>query len=136
MTTIRNTLLSCAALALLGCGSDDATSPNSGTVVLRDITLTFTAAEACSAGGLDTDFLGESGTTVTIQAAGGANLRPQFTLYAPDFATQLAGSTPNGNGRARLVHALTQSGTHYVTLCDGVGATGNVRVTVTRPILQ
>jgi hypothetical protein len=104
--------------------------------VLRDITLSLTAAEACSAGGVDTDFLGESGTTVTIVAAGGSNLRPQFTLYAPDFTTQLGGSSPDGNGRARLALALAQSGTHYVTLCDGVGATGNIRVTITRPILQ
>ena len=53
-----------------------------------------------------------------------------FTLYAPDFTTQLGGSSPGGAGAASLTVALTQSGLHHLSVCDVNGVAATLRVTV------
>jgi hypothetical protein len=68
---------------------------------------------------------------VTIAATGAATLTPRFTLYAPDFTTQLGGSTAGVPGAASLKFTLTSSGVHHVTLCDINGVGGTLRVKVT-----
>ena len=130
-----NKPLRCFALALalpfIACGDDDeGTDPN--LTVLLNATVILTAAESnCNTGGVTKDFTGQSGKTVAITASGPSTLTPQFTLYAPDFETQLAGSASTGAGRAALNHTLTETGTYHVTFCDvnGVGGSLTVRVT-------
>lgn len=121
-----------AASCLIACGGSSTTpTPAQGTVLL-DTTLTFVQGVTCNTGGVSTSFAGTSGRTVTIAATGAATLTPQFTLYAPDFATQLRGSSSAGAGAASLSFALTQTGTHHVTLCDVNGVAGAIRVVVTQ----
>ena len=121
-----------AASCLIACGGSSTTpTPAQGTVLL-DTTLTFVRGVTCNTGGVSTSFAGTSGRTVTIAATGAATLTPQFTLYAPDFATQLRGSSSAGAGAASLSFALTQTGTHHVTLCDVNGVAGAIRVVVTQ----
>jgi hypothetical protein len=100
--------------------------------VLLDTSVTFVAGVTCNTGGVSVDFNGTSGRTVSIAATGATSLTPRFTLYAPDFATQLAGSSSTGGGAASLTFALTQTGVHHVTLCDLNGIAGPVRVVVTQ----
>jgi hypothetical protein len=78
------------------------------------------------------DFNGTSGKTVVVTVSGPSTLTPQFTLYAPDFATQLAGSAAISAGRAALTHALTETGTHHLTICELNGAAGNFSLVVTQ----
>lgn len=123
-----------AAIAVAGCS--DSTEPEDDTdptVVLRDVTLAFTAGISCDVGGVSTSFTAAAGTTVTILAAGASNLTPLFVLYAPDFSTQIGSSEANGAGRARLIITLAASGEHHVTLCEANARGGSVKVTVTRP---
>jgi ABC-type phosphate transport system substrate-binding protein len=121
-----------AALVLSAC-SDDSSSPNS--LQILDVTVALSQGVTCAEGGVDTEFQGLTGQNVTIEASGASNLRPVFTLYAPDFETQLGSSFSVGAGKARLIHRLEQPGTHHVTLCEENGAGGAVRVTVTAPLL-
>ena len=121
-----------AALCLTGCGGTSTTPTQSQGTTLLDTTLTFVQGVTCNTGGVSTSFAGTSGRTVTIAATGAATLTPQFTLYAPDFATQLRASSAAGAGAASLTFALTQTGTHHVTLCDVNGVAGAVRVVVTQ----
>jgi hypothetical protein len=129
-------LSSCAAVLLAaflaGCGGSDSSPTTPQATVLLDTSLTVVAGVTCNTGGVSADFNGTSGRTVVITATGPANLTPQFTLYAPDFATQLRGSTSTGAGAASLTFALTQTGVHHVTLCDANAAAGAVRVVVTQ----
>ena len=133
----RVSFRSCAAflllaLSLTGCGGTSTTpTPSQGTVLL-DTSLTFVQGVTCNTGGVSASFAGTSGRTVTIAATGAATLTPQFTLYAPDFATQLRASSAAGAGAASLTFALTQTGTHHVTLCDVNGVAGAIRVVVTQ----
>jgi hypothetical protein len=116
------------ALFLTACGS---TSPNAPTpVVLLDTTLTLTQGVPCNVGYVGAEFTGTAGKTVSILAVGAPNLSPLFTLYAPDFATQLGGSSPGGAGSASLTFALTQSGLHHLSVCDLNGVGGTLRITV------
>jgi hypothetical protein len=121
-----------AVLVLSACG-DDSSSPNS--VRILDVTVTLSQGVSCDEGGLNTQFVGVAGQNVTIEASGASNLRPGFTLYAPDFETQLGSSFAGSAGKARLTHRLEQSGTHHVTLCEENGVGGALRVTVTAPAL-
>jgi hypothetical protein len=117
-----------AGLLLTGCGS---TSPSRPTpVVLLDTTVTLVQGVTCNVGYVGAEFTGVAGKTVAISATGGASLTPLFILYAPDFATQLAGSSPGGAGAAALTFALTQSGLHHLSICDVNGVAGALRVTV------
>jgi hypothetical protein len=100
--------------------------------VLLDTTLTLVAGVNCNTGGVSADFAGTAGRTVVITATGAATLTPRFTLYAPDFATQLGGSSSTGAGASSLTFALTQTGTHHVTACDLTGVAGALRVVVTQ----
>jgi hypothetical protein len=118
------------AMSTAACNSDT-TAP--ATQMLLDVTVTLTQGVDCNMGGVSVDLTGQAGPTVTIVAVGGSNMRPQFTLYAPDYETQLGGSTADGDGRAKLVFTLSQSGTHHLTLCDANGAAGALKVTVTQP---
>lgn len=115
-------------LCLAGCGS---TTPNGPTpVVLLDTTVTLTQGVTCNVGYVGAEFTGTAGRTVAISAAGAPSLTPLFILYAPDFATQLAGSSSSGAGAASLTIALTQSGLHHLSICDLQGAAGPLRVLV------
>lgn len=100
--------------------------------MLLDTSLTVVAGVNCNTGGVSADFNGTSGRTVAIVATGSSTQTPRFTLYAPDFATQLAGSSATGAGAASLTFALTQTGVHHITLCDLNGVAGPVRVVVTQ----
>ena len=117
-----------AGLPLTGCGSTSPTQPTS--VVLLDTTLTLVQGVTCNVGYVGAEFTGVAGKTVAISATGGASLTPLFILYAPDFATQLAGSLSSGAGAASLTFALTQSGLHHLSVCDVKGVAGALRVTV------
>jgi hypothetical protein len=121
-----------AQLLLTGCnGSTPPTAPTS--VVLLDTTLTLVQGVTCNTGYVGTEFTGVTGTRVSISATGAANLTPLFVVYAPDFATQLGGSSPSGAGAAALTLALTQSGLHHLSVCDLNGVAGTVRVIVMQP---
>ena len=121
-----------AHLCLTGCGgsTDSPTSPSE--TVLLSTTVSFVAGVTCATGGVSTDFTGTSGRSVTIAANGAASLTPRFTLYAPDFATQLGGSSSTGAGAASLNFTLTQSGVHHVTFCDLNGVAGSLAVRITQ----
>ena len=101
-------------------------------VVLLDTTVSLVQGVTCNTGYVGTEFTGVAGKTVSISATGAANLTPLFIVYAPDFATQLAGSSSSGAGAASLTLALTQSGLHHVSVCDLNGVAGTVRVLVTQ----
>jgi len=117
-----------AGLYVTTCGGS---SPNGPTpVVLLDTTVTLAQGVNCNTGYVGTEFTGVAGQTVAIAATGAASLTPLFTLYAPDFATQLGGSSPSGAGAASLTVALSQSGLHHLSVCDVNGAAGTLRVTV------
>ena len=128
-------LISLAALLVSGaaCGGDSST--DAATVVLLDQTFPLHAAEACADGGVSMDFSGTAGRTITAEATGPSNMTPVFVLYAPDFATQIAVSSPNGSGKAKLIFTLTLAGTHHITLCEATGVSGSVRMRVTAPVL-
>jgi hypothetical protein len=120
-----------AGLYLTGCGSTPPTGPTP--VVLLDTTLTLAQGVNCNIGYVGAEFTGVAGKTVAISATGAASLTPLFLLYAPDFATQLGGSSSSGAGAASLTFALTQSGLHHLSVCDLNGVAGTLRVTVKQP---
>jgi hypothetical protein len=117
-----------AGLHLAGCGSTPPTGPTP--VVLLDTTVTLAAGANCNVGYAGAEFTGVAGTTVAISATGAASLAPLFILYAPDFATQLAGSSSRGAGAASLTFALIQTGVHHLSICDVNGVAGTLRITV------
>lgn len=121
-------------LSVAGCGGSN-TAPStpaaSTSVVLLDTSVTLLAGVTCVTGNKSVDFTGTAGKTVAISATGAANMTPHFTLYAPDFATQLAASTSTA-GAASLTFALTLTGVHHLSLCDNNGVAGTLRVTVTQ----
>jgi hypothetical protein len=119
----------CAGLYLTTCGG----SPNGPTpLVLLDTTVTLAQGVNCSTGYVGAEFTGMVGRTVVISATGAASLTPFFILYGPDFAVQLAASSPTGAGAAASNFALAQSGLHHLSICDLYGAAGTLRVTVTQ----
>ncbi|HYV98362.1 MAG TPA: hypothetical protein VE967_12955 [Gemmatimonadaceae bacterium] len=126
-------IVSAAVFAgVAACGSDSGTdSAHAVTVVDKSITLG--AADACDSGGEDVDFLAVINQTVTIVVSGASTLTPRFTLYAPDFSTQVGSSFDNGGGKAKLVTKLVESGTFHLTVCEATGKPGTVRVLVTHP---
>ena len=118
-----------AGLYLTTCGG----SPNGPTpVVLLDTTVTLAQGVNCNAGYVGAEFTGMVGRTVRISATGAASLTPFFILYAPDFAVQLAASSPTGAGAASLIFSLAQSGLHHLSICDVNGVAGPLRITVTQ----
>jgi hypothetical protein len=117
-----------AALYLTGCGSASPTEPTP--VVLLDTTVALIQGVTCNIGYVGAEFAGVAGKTVAISATGAANLTPLFILYAPDFATQLSGSSSSGAGAASLTFAVTQSGLHHLSICDVNGVAGTLRVNV------
>ena len=120
-----------AQLCLPGCGGSS-TSPTPSETVLLNTAVSVAPGPTCTTGGVSTDFAGTAGRAVTITANGAATLAPRFTLYAPDFTTQLGGSAPAGAGAASLTFTLIQTGTHHVSLCDLNGAGGTLTVKVTQ----
>jgi hypothetical protein len=119
------------ALPIIACGDDDeGTDPNLN-VVLNTTVILSAGTSSCATGGVSKDFTSQAGKTVAVTASGPSTLTPQFTLYAPDFSTQLAGSASTGAGRAALNHTLTESGVHHLTFCDANGAAGSLTVLVT-----
>jgi hypothetical protein len=117
-----------AAIYLPGCGGSPPNGPSP--VVLLDTTVTLTQGVPCNIGYVGAEFAGVAGKTVAISATGAASLTPLFTLYAPDFATQLGGSSSSGAGAASLTFVLTQSGLHHLSVCDLNGVAGTLKVTV------
>jgi hypothetical protein len=115
-----------ASLHVTGCGSASPAGPTP--VVLLDTTVTLLQGVTCNIGYVGAEFTGVAGKTVAITAAGAANLTPLFILYAPDFASQLSGSSASGAGAASLTFALTQSGLHHLSICDVNGVAGMLRV--------
>ena len=120
-----------AQLSLTGCGSTDMPTSPTDTVLLST-SVNFVAGVTCATGGANVEFPGTAGKTVVITASATAALTPRFTLYAPNFTTQLGGSVSTGAGTSSLTTTLTASGTHYVTLCDVNGIAGAVAVKVTQ----
>lgn len=119
-----------AATLFAACGDDDeSTGPDPD--VLLSVNLIMEGGVTCATGGVSRDFNGTAGKTVVITATGGSTMTPQITLYAPDFETQLAGSAATAAGRAALTKALTETGTHHISVCDANGVAGNVAVVVT-----
>lgn len=119
-----------AGLYLTACGGSPPSGPTP--VVLLDTTVTLAQGMNCNTGYAGAEFTGVAGRTVKISAAGAASLTPIFILYGPDFATQLAGSSPSGAGAASLTFALTQSGLHHLSICDVNGVAGTLKVSVTQ----
>ena len=118
-----------AGLYLTGCGGS--TPPIGPTpVVLLDTTVTLAQGVNCITNYFGLEFTGVAGKAVAISASGAASLTPFFVLYAPDFATQLGGSTSSGAGAAALTFTLTQSGLHHLAVCEVNGVAGTLRVTV------
>lgn len=118
-----------AGLYLTTCGA----SPNGPTpVVLLDTTVTLAQGVNCNTGYVGAEFTGTVGRTVRISATGAASLTPFFILYAPDFAVQLAASSPTGAGAASTIFSLAQSGLHHLSICDVNGVAGTLKVTVTQ----
>lgn len=130
----RSLRASAAALALNlflgGCGSSTPTSPSE--TVLLNASLNFVAGVTCVTGGVSVDFAGTAGKSVTITATGASTLTPRFTLYAPDFTTQLGGSAASGAGSASLTFTLIQTGTHHVSACELNGVAGAFTLKVTQ----
>jgi hypothetical protein len=119
-----------AGLYLTTCGGS---SPNGPTpVVLLDTTVTLAQGVNCNTGYAGAEFTGTAGRTVKISATGAASLTPFFVLYAPDFAVQLAASSPSGAGAASVIVALAQSGVHHLSICDVNGVAGTLKVSVTQ----
>jgi hypothetical protein len=119
------------ALPLLALLSFACSSPAAPTeITLLNTTLTMTQGVTCENGGVSADFMGTAGTTVVISGSGTAAQTPRFTLYAPDFATQLGGSSSSGAGAASLTIGLAQTGVHHVTFCDVNGVGGTLRAMV------
>jgi hypothetical protein len=123
--------LALSALSLTGCGSSSTAPAASTSVVLLDTSVSLLAGVTCNTGNVAVDFTGTAGKSVAIAATGAATLNPHFTLYAPDFATQLAGSTSSA-GAASLTYAITLNGVHHLSLCDANGVAGALHVTVTQ----
>jgi len=98
--------------------------------VLLDTTVTLMQGVTCNIGYAGAQFNGATGKTIAISATGAGSLTPLFILYAPDFATQLAGSSPSGAGAASLTFVLTQSGLHHLSICDVNGVAGALRIIV------
>jgi hypothetical protein len=121
-------VMAIAGLQLMGCSSASPTGP--APVVLLDTTVTLTQGVTCNVGYVGAEFNGVAGTTVAITANGAASLMPLFILYAPDYATQLAGSSPNGAGAASMTFALTQSGLYHLSVCEVNGVAGALRIVV------
>ena len=126
--TCAGLLIVIAGLLLPGCGSTSPAAPTP--VTLLDTTVTLTQGVTCNVGYVGAEFTGASGKTVAISASGAATLTPLIILYAPDFATQLSGSSSSGAGAASLTFTLTQSGLHHLSICDVNGVAGTLRVTV------
>lgn len=121
-------VVSIAGLHITGCGSASPTGPTP--VVLLDATVTLMQGTTCNVGYVGAEFNGVTGKTIAISATGAASLTPLFVLYSPDFATQLAGSSPSGAGAASLTFVLTQSGLHHLSVCDVNGVAGALRINV------
>lgn len=119
-----------SVVAFAACGDDDSSGP--GPNVLLSTNIILEGGVTCATGGVSKDFTGTAGKTVVITASGASALTPQITLYAPDFETQLAGSASTGAGRAALTKALTETGTHHLSVCDANGVAGNLTVVVTQ----
>ena len=119
------------ALTVFVAWGDDDDDSTGATNVLLSTNIILESGVNCATGGVSKDFNGTAGKTVVITASGGASLTPQITLYAPDFSTQLAGSSSTGAGRAALTQALTETGTHHVSVCDANGTAGNLSLVVT-----
>jgi len=124
-------MLVIAAFLLTGCNGPTSPIVPPPTVLL-DTTLTLVQGVTCNTGYVGTEFTGVAGRSVSISATGAANLTPLFIAYAPDFATQLGGSSSSGAGAASLTLSLTQSGLHHLSVCDLNGVAGTVRVLVTQ----
>ena len=120
-----------AQFCLPGCGGYDSPTTPSETVLLNT-TLNFTAGVTCVTGGVTAEFAGTASKSVTITATSAATLTPRFTLYAPDFATQLGGSASSGAGSAALTFTLLATGTHHVSACELNGVGGPVTLKVTQ----
>jgi hypothetical protein len=130
---VRGFVFAVSAVTLFAaCGDDDDDSTGPVGDVLLNTNLIMEAGVTCATGGVSRDFTGTAGKTVVIVASGGATMTPQITLYAPDFSTQLAGSASTGAGRAALTKALTETGTHHISVCDANGVAGSVNVSVTQ----
>lgn len=135
MTSLRRLRAFAAVLTasamLAGCGDDDeSTGPDPDVLLSTNIILT--AGVTCETGGVNKDFNGVAGKTIAMVVSGAASLTPQFTLYAPDFDTQLAFSASTGAGRAAASRALTETGTYHISVCDANGVAGNVTLVVTQ----
>lgn len=98
---------------------------------LVSVAWTFPAGQTCQSSGRSVDFRGQGGQAIQITATGVSGMSLGVILYAPDFATQLASATSGST--TTLTFTLTQTGTHHVSVCDGNGIGGTVRLTVVVP---
>jgi hypothetical protein len=100
-----------------------------GTLLL-DSTVSIAPGLTCVTTSASSSFSGTAGQTVVINVTGAVNSYPALTLYAPDFGTQLGGAG-GSSGSTSLRVTLSQTGTHYASVCDGRGVGGTYRMVVT-----
>jgi hypothetical protein len=117
--------------ALVACGGLPTVPDRQPPAVLLSTSLPLTAGQNCSTGGNSATFTPMAGRPITINAQGTGGVNPALTLYAPDFATQLASALGTA-GRATLVFTITQSGNHHISVCDQTGTGGTVGITITQ----
>src|SRR5262249_49904841 len=132
-----------ASLVLFGCsGGTTAPSPT----ILLDATVTLIPVQNnCYATSVTRDFTGTVNKSISIVATS-PGLTVGLILYAPDYTTQLRGSTgtttasspaaaqlsASGANSATLNLPLMEPGTYHLDLCELNGLGGNVHVVVTQ----
>jgi hypothetical protein len=133
------TVFAAAFGLMIGCGG--ATTPTGPTTttpptpqvrVLLDVSgVDVPGPQGCNVSSTPQEFTGQAGTTVTIEVTGPSAMTPSITVYAPDFATQLTGTTTSGPGMQTMTTTTTENGPYRVNVCASNSVGGSVRIRVT-----
>ena len=132
-------IASAAAVGLMiGCGGTSTTptaptttTPAAQVRVLLDITVDVPGGDGCNVSSTPQEFTGQAGTAVTIEVTGPSGMTPAIIVYAPDYATQLTGTTASGPGTQTLTTTPTENGPHRVGVCATNSVGGSIRIRVT-----
>jgi hypothetical protein len=140
---VRSMAITTAAAAamglMIGCGGASPTAPTATTTpapqarVLLDVFVDVPGPEGCNLSSIPQEFTGQAGRTVTIDVTGPPAMAPAIIVYAPDFATQLRGTTSSRPGAQTMTITLAQDGPHHVDVCDVNSVGGSIRLRVTMP---
>jgi hypothetical protein len=136
------TVFAAAFGLMIGCGGggDTSATPTGPTTttpptpqvrVLLDVSVDVPGVQGCNVSSNPQEFTGQAGTTVTIEVTGSSAMTPSITVYAPDFATQLMGTTTSGPGMQTMTTTPTENGPHRVNVCASNSVGGSVRIRVT-----